>query len=316
MRRIFGPVHDIVDRWLFASVPSRQLLILHRAVLGSALLWTVVRTPFWLDQAALSTPRSSPVGVLSWLPSTQPATLSPAVVAGLATLTGGGLLLALLRPRWPSLVAFSALGFLVLATHGNSWGQVLHTENLLVLHLLVLAASPRPPTGERSPSSLTDGWPARVMALLTVGTYVVAGVAKLRYGGSDWVSGHTLQNLVAHDNLRKQLLGDWSSPLAPVLVEHRWLFGPGAVAAVAVELAAPFALLGRRTALLWSVAAWCFHLTVLGLMAVLFLYPLLGVAFLPLALSFESAESPDSEMMAQQRQEKSGGHVGDSASPA
>lgn len=289
---VITTTHRAVDRWLFASLPSRQMLVLHRAVVGSALFWTVVRTPFWLDQAALSATRAAPVGVLSWLPSDQIMLSSP-VVLGLALASGLGLVLSLLRPRWPLALTFSAIGFLVLTTHGNSWGQVLHTENLLSLHLLVLAASPRPPVGDHSRGSTTDGWPARVLALLTVCTYLVAGVAKVRYGGSDWISGHTLQNLVAHDNLRKQLLGDWSSPLAPLLVEHRWIFGPGAVAAVAIELAAPLALVGRRTALLWSATAWCFHLAVLGVMAVLFLYPLVGVAFLPLALSFEPTHSSD-----------------------
>lgn len=289
MTRAFSTAIGPIDRWLFALLPSRQMRLLHRAVVGSALLWTVVRTPFWLDQAELSSQRAAPVGVLSWFSSEAPLSLSPVIVGGLAIATGIGLALAILRPRWTPAVVLSAVGFLVLTTHGNSWGQVLHTENLLVLHLLVLAGSPRPPTSDHSADAVTAGWPARVMALVTVGTYLVAGVAKVRYGGAEWMSGHTLQNLVAHDNLRKQLLGDWSSPFAPFLVEHRWLFGPGAIAAVAVELLAPLALLGRRTALVWSAAAWCFHLAVLGVLAVLFLYPLVGVAFLPLALSFETA---------------------------
>ena len=48
-----------------------------------------------------------------------------------------------------------------------------------------------------------------------------------------------------------------------------------------VELGAPFALLGRRVALVWTLAVIAFHLGVFGLMAILFPFPLSGVAFAP-----------------------------------
>lgn len=49
-----------------------------------------------------------------------------------------------------------------------------------------------------------------------------------------------------------------------------------------VELGAPLALLQRRVALVWCVAAWTFHVGVALLMSITFLYPLSGVAYLPL----------------------------------
>jgi hypothetical protein len=48
---------------------------------------------------------------------------------------------------------------------------------------------------------------------------------------------------------------------------------------LAVELGAPLALLGGRIRTAWIAAAWLFHLGVLVLMAILFIYPLTGVAY-------------------------------------
>ena len=120
------------------------------------------------------------------------------------------------------------------------------------------------------------------MAVATVLTYVVAGIAKLRVGGWAWVEGDALLHQVAFDNARKDLLGDTSSPFARFFVEQDWLTGPAAVASMVVELGAPLALLSRRLAAWWSGAAWAFHIAILVFMAILFPYHLLGLAMAPL----------------------------------
>ena len=118
------------------------------------------------------------------------------------------------------------------------------------------------------------------MSSVTVATYVVAGVAKLRLGGgTDWLTGDRLLRLVAHDNLRKRLLADVYSPLAGPLVGHPLLFRFGAAVALVVELGAPLALLGGRVRYVWIASAWMFHVVVLAVMAVLFPYPLCGIAY-------------------------------------
>lgn len=274
-------------RWYLAPAPPERLAVLRILACTYALIWTVVRTPFWLDLARLPPGRHRPLGVLS--PFEAP--LPPGLVLALAGATALAALGGVLGWRWRTTGPALALGFVVLETHAASWGQVLHTGHLPALHLLVLAAAPagdalavggRTRTAPPPTSDERYGWPVRVLAVVTVGTYVVAGVAKLRYGGLDWVDGEVLRNLVAHDNLRKQLLGDPSSPLAPHVVGHPGPFAPLAVATVAVELGAPLALLGGRIRTVWVLAAWSFHVGVLALMAVLFPYPLLGLAFAPL----------------------------------
>lgn len=274
-----------LDRWFFAPAPAERLAVVRILVCGFALGWVGIRTSFWLDLSRLDDNRYRPVGVLSVLD--QP--LGPAAVAALVAVGATAGLAATAGWRWSASGPVFAGVFLVLTTHGASWGQILHTEHLPALHLLVLAATPagdalsvdrhRAPPG-RDPTWY--GWPLRVLALVTTGTYLVAGVAKLRYGGLEWIDGEVLRNLVAHDNLRKRLLGDPWSPLARHVVGHPVVFAPAAVLTVVVELGAPLALLGGRLRTIWAAAAWTFHVGVLALMAVLFPYPLLGLAFAPL----------------------------------
>jgi hypothetical protein len=125
------------------------------------------------------------------------------------------------------------------------------------------------------------GFPLRLAAVVTVLTYVVTGVAKLRYAGGDWLSGDTLLNQIAFDNARKKVLGDTYSPLAGALAGHPWLFRPLGVLTVLVELGAPVALLGRRWAAWWAASAWAFHVGIVALMWISFLYPLTLIAFVP-----------------------------------
>jgi hypothetical protein len=257
--------------WLTAPAPARRLEVVRIITVLYALIWIVVRTDHWRDLAALPDSRWEPVGIGTWSGG-QP---SSAVVTVVALLTFVAGLVGLTGRRWSITGPLLALGFLWLTTFGASWGQILHTEQLPALHLLVLAAAP---SGRGR--SATTGWPLKVMTLVTVGTYVVAGLAKFRFGGGwSWLDGDRLLRLVAHDNLRKRLLGDSYSPLAEHVIGDPWLFRVGVWLTLVVELGAPVVFFGRRLRNAWMAMAWTFHVGVLALMAVLFPYPLLGVAF-------------------------------------
>jgi hypothetical protein len=125
------------------------------------------------------------------------------------------------------------------------------------------------------------GWACRVLAVATVVSYVLAGIAKLRNGGLDWITGDVLRNQVAYDNLRKELLGSVHSPVGGWLVGLPVVFPAMALATMAVELGAPLALLGRRVRTAWAGAAWAFHVGILVVMAISFPYQLLGFAYAP-----------------------------------
>jgi hypothetical protein len=87
---------------------------------------------------------------------------------------------------------------------------------------------------------------------------------------------------VGWDNLRKHELGSMYSPLGAALCAVPIVFMPLAWMSVALELGAPLALFGRRLAWAWSIGIWCFHLGVVAIMAIMFAYPLSGVALAPL----------------------------------
>jgi hypothetical protein len=187
-----------------------------------------------------------------------------ALVVGVAATLG--------RARRFSLPAL-AVGFLVLATYGNSWGQLFHTEHLITLHLAVLAAA------AFDTGAVPSGWPLRLMTVLTAITYAVAGLSKLRLGGWDWLDGEALRHQVAYDNIRKELVGSVSSPIAGRALGWRAPWAPMALTALLVELGAPLFVLRRRARFAWAALAWLFHVGIVVLMAIAFTYPLSGVAF-------------------------------------
>ena len=276
------------DRRFFAPAPAERLAALRLIVGTFGVVYLAIRSLHIFNVARLPAGRFEPVGVIGLLDEPAPlwavrAVVVVSLVAGVAFVAG-----------WHFRIAapIYAVGLVVALSYANSWQHVAHTENLIVLHTAVLAIAPAALVWSRdsrrstaatasewpAPAALF-GWPVRLMTLLTVITYVLAGVAKLRHGGFDWVTGDVLRNLVAHDNLRKITLGDVHSPIGGWIVRYGWLFPPLALASLAVELGAPLALLGGRIRMVWIVAAWFFHLGVLLLMAILFIYPLSLVAY-------------------------------------
>jgi hypothetical protein len=142
--------------------------------------------------------------------------------------------------------AFAAL-LLWTLSYRNSFGMIWHTENLLVMHVAILAfsgaASAMSLDACRAPREVAPsksfGATIQLINLVTVLSYVLAGIAKLRVSGLDWTTGDILRNHVAYDNLRKLLLGDSYSVLGAWAARHVWLFKPFAVLTIVVELGAP-----------------------------------------------------------------------------
>ncbi len=273
-----------LDGWWQTPAPAKRLAMLRVLVGGFAVGYEVIRAPNFVSYASFDDSQFAPVGVATLLDGPLPDVVLRLLVA--ATVVVGVAFLAGWRFRISG-PAFAVL-LLGLMTYRNAWGQVFHTENILVLHVLVLGLSPaadalsldsrgREPPGDEA----RYGWPIRLMCILTVLTYFIAGETKLRIAGLDWVTSDSLRNLIAYDNVRKIELGDTHSPLGGMLVGHAWLFPPLAVATLAVELGAPLALLGGRIARVWALLAWGFHVGVAAVMAIIFPYPLLGIAFAP-----------------------------------
>jgi Vitamin K-dependent gamma-carboxylase len=273
---------ETLRAWWFAPAPAERLAALRIAIGTYALVYVLVRGPELISIAQLHRGSFDAIGVTRILSSP----LAPWLVIAVGVATVVLLVLFILGIAYRYVAPACALALLWTLTYRNAWGQPFHTENLVVLHVIALACSPAadawtlgtPRTGDRA----DYGWAIKLLAALTAATYVIAGVAKLRLAGAAWLDGEQLRNQIAVDNARKVLFGAMPSRLAVPLLGHPGWFTGFSIATLVVELGAPIALFGGRIARIWALTAWLFHLGVLALMNIVFPYPLLGVAFLPL----------------------------------
>lgn len=281
MKRLFGAI----DRFWRAAAPAERLAAFRLLVGGYALVYLVARAPHLLSYAGLDPERFRPVGVATLLPTP----LLPHVVVaqvGIAIVLGATFVMGV---RHRILAPAFAATLLWVLTYSNSWGKILHTDNLLVLHVGVLALAPAADAwsldaraGRTAPGDgRRYGWALRLSATLTTLGYCLAGVAKLRGAGLAFLHGDTLRNYVAFDNVRKLELGSAAGPLGELLLPYTSVFAVLAAASLLLELFAPIAVVGGRIALLWCSVTWAFHVGVLLLMGIAFVYPLTGIAFAP-----------------------------------
>lgn len=271
-----------LGRWFFEPAPAQRLALVRWLVLGFALVYLIAAGLPLLRPMYLPKGSFSPTGLVSILsaPLARPLVVA-AYVACLATgvLATAGVFYRTTAP------AFAVL-LLWVTTYRNSWGMLFHTENLMVMHVAALALCPQAADAwswRRSGNGTKDdrayGWPLRVLSLVTVSAYVVAGIAKFIHAGPAWLGGEEIRAHIAYDAIRKLELGSLHSPLGVALVKQSWAFAPLALLTIAFEVGAPLALLGGRICLVWTLVCWSFHASVLMLMMILFPYPLFGVAF-------------------------------------
>jgi len=275
----------LFDDYWYAPAPPERVALLRIAIGGFSLLYLVARFGNLTSVARFQSVEFLPVGVVRLLEHPLPpfavyVVLLLAIAAGSAFVAGFHY-----RQSGP----LFALLFLWTTSYRNSWGMIFHVENLAALHLLLLAACPAADAvsfdarGKSAvlPSDGRYGWPIRAMTAVTAATYVLAGIAKLKFAGLAWVHGDFLRQQVAYDNLRKIELGSIHAPLGAALVQYGAPFASLALISLALEFGAPIALFSGRFARVWVAGAWIFHVAVAALMAIIFPYQLTLVAFLP-----------------------------------
>jgi hypothetical protein len=275
-----------LSAWWFAPAPAERLAALRILIGGFALAYLLVRLPELAGVSRYDADQFHPYGIVRVLS----APLPPSVVVAIAAATCVLLALFVLGAFYRVVAPLAAIALLWTITYRNCWGMPFHTENLMVLHVIALAIAPAADawaigTRGRAPvltARAGYGWAVKLLAALTVATYLLAGIAKLRIAGLAWIDGEQLRNHIAIDNLRKALLGDGLGPLAHLVLEHPSPLLVFSIASLVIELGAPLALLHRRIGHAWAIGAWGFHVGVVLLMNIWFVYPLAAVAFLPL----------------------------------
>ncbi|MGB8328601.1 MAG: HTTM domain-containing protein [Polyangiales bacterium] len=271
-------------RWWFPKVASERLATLRILVGVYSVIYVAVRLPYLFSFARHRAAQFQPIGVLSFMD----APFDPGIFRILVVLTLATSLSFLLGFRYRVLGPAFAVLLLVVLTYANSWGGILHTDNLWLLHVLILSFAPAADTlsldartTPNPPEHFKYGWPIRLMCWVCVCTYFLAGLAKLKNGGLGFIEGDSLRNYVALDNVRKIELGSLHSPLAAWVLPYSGAFQALAVVSLVLELGAPLVMLQEKVAKVWAAAIWSFHIGVLALMAILFPYPVTFIAFAP-----------------------------------
>jgi hypothetical protein len=280
-----------IDGWWRPEVPAERLAAFRILVGLYGVVYLIIRTPFLMSYGRRNPVEWEPVGLATWLADPLPAWIGltqPLLLPPLALAFTVGIAYRVVAPLYAALLLW-------VMTYSNSWGFILHTDNMLTLHTLVLAAAPmaadawsvdarrRPPEPGRGAGCVGGryGWPLMLAATACVLAYFLAGVAKIRHGGAAFFGGENLRNYVAYDLVRKTELGSISTPIGEWLVSFPALFGVLAWISLGTELLAPLAVLERRIGKVWALTAWGFHWGVLVVMAITFAYQMTAIAFAP-----------------------------------
>jgi predicted DCC family thiol-disulfide oxidoreductase YuxK len=280
----------LLDRFWFAPAPAARLAAV-RILVGGFGLWYFGSRYFLFARATGGEKEFyTPVGLATLLLEPLPVAVFQCLymimlLANVAFILGWRFRLT--GPLYGVLTVF-------IMCYRNSWSMIYHSDNLLVLDILVLglsraadafsldsqARAPSAGASAEAPSSWLYGWPLRLVCGITVTAYFVAGVAKVAGPlGWSWAAGESLRGQLAADALRKEFLGNGASPLVFKLYGQTGLFGIIGVTTLIFELGAPLALLHRWVGYLWAVGALGMHWGIYFIMGITFDYSMSGIIF-------------------------------------
>ena len=174
------------ERWYFREAPPQRLAMIRILVGTFATVYAAVRVTDLWAYAEFSDSRFRPVGVAGLLDGP----LSPGVWHALLVLNVVLCTAFTIGWRYKVVAPISALVLLFVMTYHDSFGQLFHTENLMVLYVIVLAVVPAADvlSLDRRRAAIRDvevptagpqyGWPAVLLSVLCVMTYMLGGVGE------------------------------------------------------------------------------------------------------------------------------------------
>lgn len=258
-----------VAAWLMPALPRNRLAVLRLVAYGFAVLYV-----FWLNllpvhHAALPADLYQPLQIARLVPIVPRATPTIVLVCRVALLAGVVTAVAGRLPRVSGTVVALAYGQWLLMA--SSYGKVDHDQLGFLLLLFAL------PTAGRL--SLRDGtlderagWVLRLTQLGAVATYFLSALAKLRFGGPEWVNSGTLARAIAR---RGTFLADAAAEIPHFVHAAQWV-------TMAAELLSPLLFVPRWTNRLVA-AAFGFHVVTFAFLTIGFWpHQVSLLAFLPL----------------------------------
>ncbi|MEV6526811.1 MFS transporter permease [Longispora sp. NPDC051575] len=264
------PVPTQVPGWLCAPVPLGRVALFRVLAYLFVAADLVVFTPWVRGHATVPVELYRPVLVarILHLPAPTPALVHGVFWALLAVA------LVAASGRWPRVLGGAV--FLLYAEWmvvAMSYGKVDHDRFGLLVALAALPTVGRARFGSAEPSA-AGGWALRVTQLAVVATYFLAGWAKLRFGGIEWLTGATMTRAV----LRR---GTW---LGQLVLGVPGLLVLSQFGIMAFELASPVVLFVRERARYLLVGGfYLFHAVVFATVTITFLPHQVAMAsFLPL----------------------------------
>jgi hypothetical protein len=250
--------------WLFTPGPVARIAVL-RVIVYLFVPVDVLLTTTWVRaHAQVPGELYVPLRIGRLLPLPTPG---PWVEVFQVVLVVAALLAALAAARdvlpritgW--LVALLYLEWMVVAM---SYGKVDHDRFAFLVALFVLPSVGRASWRSRERTEAA-GWALSLIALAVVATYTLAAVAKIRFGGWDWVDGATLTRAVLRRN----------TPLSEPLLDVPWVLHAAQYGIMVLELVvAPLLLVRWRAArVTWLLALGflVFHLMTFSMITIIFL---------------------------------------------
>jgi hypothetical protein len=250
--------------WLFTPGPVARVAVL-RVIVYLFVPVDVLLTTTWVRaHAQVPGELYVPLRIGRLLPLPTPG---PWVEVFQVVLVGAALLAALAAVRnvlprltgW--LVALLYLEWMVVAM---SYGKVDHDRFAFLVALFVLPSVGRASWRSRDRTEAA-GWALSLIALAVVATYTLAAVAKIRFGGWDWVDGATLTRAVLRRN----------TPLSEPLLDLPWVLHAAQYGIMVLELAIAPLLLVRwrdpRVTWLLALGFLGFHLMTFSMITIIFL---------------------------------------------
>jgi Vitamin K-dependent gamma-carboxylase len=255
--------------WWFRPLPRARIALL-RTILYSFVFVDVLVTTSWVAKhAALPGELYRPLFLERLLHLPAPGPLSVPIIKVLLLLFAAIALSGRLPRLAGSAVALLYLHWMLIAF---SYGKVDHDRFAFLVALAVL-----PTVGAARARETTEddasGWAIRAIQVAVVLTYFLSAIAKIRFGGVDWVTGTTLMRAVVR---RGTSLGDLLSQAPVLLTTTQWLL-------LGFEFAAPLLLIGGRVRRWMLTTCVAFHVITFASITIIFLpHVICLLSFVPL----------------------------------